>query len=91
MAVGDASVSEICNMGSDLMKLAAGQMGSSAAVAQNNFLTTNKFVDANSVMIGKAQELDYLEGHRTVDLNEATGTREVATSGPGTGPASPAK
>jgi hypothetical protein len=52
------------------------QLMSSANVAQNNFLTTQKWIDA-----------DYLEGKRMVGLPEAIGAREVASKVNPGGPA----
>lgn len=44
------------------------QLGQTGLVAQNNFIT-----------VSKAQDYDYVEGHRLVDLTEALGAREVGS------------
>ena len=59
-------------LASELMSQSMGQLSQSGAVAQNNFLTTNK-----------AQDFDYLEGKRVVSLEEAVGVREVTSQPPG--------
>lgn len=65
---------------SDIPEAMAGQLisqlGVSSNVAQNNFITVNK-----------AMDLDYLEGHRMVTLEEAVGVREVQSKVNPGGPA----
>lgn len=55
-----------------------GQLAQVGVIAQQNFVTTTKMAD-----------LDYLEGHRLVDLTEALGAREVGSEKNPAGPGKP--
>lgn len=62
---------------SEMIGQSLAALSGTATVAQNNFVT-----------VGKALDLDYMEGKRVIGLTEAVGVREIGSKSVPAGPTS---